>query len=85
MRYGIVGFGCAGYQAAKEIRSLDPKGNIKVFSEHGEAPYNPMLTTYYVSGKLKKKRGIPIWGLGKDPKGTAAGNRKQNAGKTRMC
>lgn len=65
MRYGIVGFGCAGYQAAKEIRSLDPKGNIKVFSEHGEAPYNPMLTTYYVSGKLKRSGAFPFGDLEK--------------------
>lgn len=50
--YGIVGFGCAGYYGAKTIRENDPDGKITVFSEHEFAPYNPMLTTYYVAGKI---------------------------------
>lgn len=63
MRYAIVGFGCGGYQAAKEIRCLDPDGEICVFNEHSEAPYNPMLTTYYVSGKLKREGAFPFGDL----------------------
>ena len=51
-RYGIVGFGCAGYFAAKTIRENDKTGEIVVFSEHDSSPYNPMLTTYYVAGKI---------------------------------
>ena len=68
MRYGISGVHCARYQAAKEIRSLDPKGNIKVFSEHGEAPYNPMLTTYYVSGEAERSGAFPFGDLEKTQK-----------------
>ena len=44
-RYAIIGFGCAGYCAARTIRENDPDGVISVYSEHGYAPYNPMLTT----------------------------------------
>lgn len=64
MRYAIIGFGCAGYQAAQEIRRIDPDGRIRVFSEHGEAPYNPMLTTYYTAGKLKRSGAFPFGDLG---------------------
>ena len=52
MKYMIIGFGCAGYYAAKTIRESDPEGTITVFSDHDSPPYNPMLTTYYVAGKI---------------------------------
>ncbi len=52
MHYVIVGFGCAGYYAAKTIRQNDPDGTITVFSDHSYAPYNPMLTTYYVADRI---------------------------------
>ena len=45
--YAIIGFGCAGYQAARAIRGRDESGVIDVFSDVGLAPSNPMLTTYY--------------------------------------
>lgn len=51
-KYVIIGFGCAGYYGAKTIRENDPEGQITVISEHAYAPYNPMLTTYYVAGKI---------------------------------
>lgn len=31
--YAIVGFGCAGFHAARAIRQLDPSGRIAVFSD----------------------------------------------------
>ena len=52
MRYVIIGFGCAGYYGAKTVRENDPDAQITVISEHDYAPYNPMLTTYYVCGKI---------------------------------
>ncbi|MBR2121363.1 MAG: FAD-dependent oxidoreductase [Lachnospiraceae bacterium] len=52
MHYVIIGFGCAGYYAAKTIRENDTGGEITVFSEHGYAPYNPMLTTYYAADRI---------------------------------
>ena len=46
MRYAIIGFGCAGYHCAAQIRKIDPQGSVSVFSDHSDSPYNPMLTTY---------------------------------------
>ncbi|MCF0150672.1 MAG: FAD-dependent oxidoreductase [Firmicutes bacterium] len=58
--YAIIGFGCAGYYAAKAIREKDPEGRITVFSEHGYAPYNPMLTTYYAAGRIPFEALFPF-------------------------
>ena len=63
-RYAIVGFGCAGYHALMAIRETDPTAVIDVYSETGEAPYNPMLTTYYVAGKLPYEGMFPFGTLG---------------------
>lgn len=52
MRYAVVGFGTAGYHAVEAIRKYDPSGEIHIYGDTGLAPYNPMLTTYYVFGKL---------------------------------
>lgn len=51
-KIAIIGFGCAGYSAAREARRLDPDAVIDVYSDIGTGPYNPMLTTYYVKGAL---------------------------------
>ncbi len=64
-RYGIVGFGCAGYFAAKTIRENDKTGEIIVFSEHDSSPYNPMLTTYYVAGKIPFEGQFPFGSMEK--------------------
>ncbi len=58
--YAVIGFGCAGYYGAKTIRENDPVGNITVFSEHNYSPYNPMLTTYYVAGKIPFEGMFPF-------------------------
>ncbi len=63
MRYVIIGFGCAGYCAARTIRQNDPDGIITVFSEHSYAPYNPMLTTYYAAGKIPFESLFPFGSL----------------------
>ncbi len=60
MKYMIIGFGCAGYYAAKTIRENDPDGTITVFSDHDSPPYNPMLTTYYVAGKIPFESMFPF-------------------------
>lgn len=59
MKYAILGFGTAGYHAVRNIRKYDPDGQIDVYSETGEAPYNPMLTTYYIYGKLDRSGMYP--------------------------
>ena len=58
-RTAIVGFGCAGYHAAKALRHCDAAAEIHVFTETPEAPYNPMLTTYYVAGKIDRDTMMP--------------------------
>lgn len=63
MRYAIVGFGTAGYHAAEAIRCYDKTGEIHVYGNTGLAPYNPMLTTYYVFGKLDHDGLFPFGNL----------------------
>ena len=54
-RYAIIGFGCAGYNAAKAIRSLDSEGRVDVYEKTVKPPFNPMLTTYYAGERLKEE------------------------------
>ena len=58
--YAIVGFGCAGYHAACAIRKADPTGRIAVFSDTGQPPFNPMLTTYYASERISLDGVFPF-------------------------
>ncbi len=60
MRYAIIGFGCAGYHCAAQIRKIDPQGSVSVFSDHSDSPYNPMLTTYYIAGLLPREGMLPF-------------------------
>ncbi len=59
----IIGFGCAGYYTAKTLRENGYQGDIDVYSDTGEAPYNPMLTTYFVSEKIKNEGMYPFGSL----------------------
>ena len=59
-RTAIIGFGCAGYHAAKTLREHDPNAVIDVYSDTAEAPYNPMLTTYFVSEKIQQEEMFPF-------------------------
>lgn len=63
MKFAIVGFGQAGYHAARAIRSRDATSAIHVFSDTAHPPYNPMLTTYYVAGKLPREGMFPYGSL----------------------
>ena len=51
-KIAIIGFGCAGYNGAKEVRKRSPEAVIDVYSDTGLGPYNPMLTTYYVKNAI---------------------------------
>jgi len=62
-KVAIIGFGCAGYHAAKTLRENGYKGSIDVYSDTAEAPYNPMLTTYFVSEKIKNEGMYPFGSL----------------------
>lgn len=61
--YAIIGFGCAGYNAAEEIRRSDPEAVIDVYSDTDIGPYNPMLTTYYVKGAIPYEAMFPFGDL----------------------
>ena len=56
----VAGFGCAGYSAVKAMRKAGYTDEIRVYSDVSEAPYNPMLTTYYVSGKIERPGMFPF-------------------------
>lgn len=62
-RIAIIGFGGAGYSAAKEIRARDPEAEIDVYSDTDAGPFNPMLTTYYVKGSLPYEAQFPFGSL----------------------
>ncbi len=64
-KYAIIGFGCAGYYGAKAIRENDVDGEIVVYSEHPAPPYNPMMTTYYVAGKIPYQAQFPFGNMEK--------------------
>lgn len=56
----IIGFGCAGYHAAKALRARDSTCSIHVFSNTCQAPANPTLTTYYVAGRILRSGMFPL-------------------------
>lgn len=62
-RVAIVGFGCAGYHAAATMRAVGYGGEIHVFDRALHVPANPMLTTYYVAGKLPYEGMFPFGGM----------------------
>lgn len=62
-RYGIIGFGCAGYHALSSLRECSPDAEIHVYSDLNEAPANPMLTTYYAAGRLPYEGLFPFGSL----------------------
>lgn len=64
-KIAIIGFGCAGYNAALAIRQADSEALIHIYSNTDEAPYNPMLTTYYTSGKIDESAMFPMGDLEK--------------------
>lgn len=63
-RIAIVGFGGAGYCAAKAAREYDPEAVIDVYSDTDVGPYNPMLTTYFVKGDITYDNMFPFGTLG---------------------
>lgn len=55
----IIGSGAAAYECVAELTNQGYTGEIHVFSDTARAPYNPMLTTYYASGKLPYEGMFP--------------------------
>ena len=48
----IVGNGCAGAECIKALRESGYNGKIHLLTDSRWPVSNPMLTTYYVSGKI---------------------------------
>ena len=48
----IVGNGCAGAECIKALRQSGYRGEIHLLTDSRWPIYNPMLTTYYVAGKI---------------------------------
>lgn len=55
----IIGFGTAGMNAAIGLRDAGYKGKIDVFSNIGNLPYSPILTSYYVAGEKSYEECFP--------------------------
>lgn len=59
-QYAIVGFGCAGYHAAKRLRQLCPEDEIHIYERTERGGANPMLTTYYAGGRIGFEQMFPF-------------------------
>jgi NAD(P)H-nitrite reductase large subunit len=55
----IVGNGCAGAECIKALRETGYQGRIQLFTDSRWPVFNPMLTTYYVAGKVGFGRLFP--------------------------
>lgn len=62
-KIAIVGFGGAGYNAARAARKYDPDAVIDVYTETDTGPYNPMLNTYFVKGAIDCPALFPFGSL----------------------
>jgi NAD(P)H-nitrite reductase large subunit len=49
----VVGNGCAGAECIKALRESEYNGEIDLFTDNRWSISNPMLTTYYVAGKIR--------------------------------
>ncbi|NLP30026.1 MAG: NAD(P)/FAD-dependent oxidoreductase [Clostridiales bacterium] len=57
--YLLVGNGCAAMECAKSLRENGYTGNIYLLSDLLEPAYNPMLITYFASGKIEYDAMFP--------------------------
>ena len=60
----VGGFGCAGYHAVKAMREHGYQGEIDVYTDTAWTPGNPMLTTYYIYGKIGREGTRPFGTIG---------------------
>lgn len=56
----IVGNGAAAIQAVKALRNSNYQNDIHLFSNSIHAAYNPMLTTYFIGGKIPLEQCFPF-------------------------
>ena len=55
----IIGFGTAGMNALIGLRTAGYEGPVRIFSNAGELPYSPILTSYYAAGFKQRKECFP--------------------------
>lgn len=55
----IIGNGCAGAECVIALREYGYDGVIQMFADNALPPANPMLTTYYASGRIEWKTLFP--------------------------
>jgi NAD(P)H-nitrite reductase large subunit len=58
-KVAVIGYGCAAAECIKALRENSYSGEIHVFSDSRWPIYNPMLTTYYISGKINFHQLFP--------------------------
>lgn len=56
----IIGNGGAAVHAIMAMREKRYQGEIHLFSDHESAAYNPMLTSYFVAGKIDEAKCFPF-------------------------
>ena len=56
----ILGFGCAGYHCLRTLRACGSSAQVDVYTDTDLPPCNPMLTTYYVKGKIPYETMFPF-------------------------
>ncbi len=56
----IIGNGAAAAEAVLAARANGYDGEIRLFADNRHAPYNPMLGTYLVAGKIPLERAFPF-------------------------
>ena len=66
----MIGFGCAGYHALRTMRQQGYQGEIHVYANVSHPPANPMLTTYYVAGRIPYEGMFPFGSLQGWPRST---------------
>ena len=58
----ILGWGCAGVNAAIALRNAGYTGPIQAFSNTSTPPYSPILTSYYAGGRKSYEECFPWTG-----------------------
>ena len=56
----VIGSGGAAVHALQAARKYGYRREIHLFTDSCEPPYNPMLTTYYLAGKLEREKCYPF-------------------------
>lgn len=59
-KIAVVGLGAAGFQSVKALRENGYREDVDVYFKEASPLANPMLTTYYLSGKIPYEQMFPF-------------------------